>query len=173
MSRESRSLSAGERQSPITPVACLLLSDLSSLRAGGADTAPRTQLQEPTGHRANQTSLFQQAPRTVSESPDCLLTIASDRRQLANTANGQTLAIAPAVVRRAAAGRLLCHASERQPRRGRRLLSSSRRLGPGARNQRIPLVGNRRLVGAARALSRAVASRAKHKHASSDLAPRQ
>jgi hypothetical protein len=57
-------------------------------------------------------------------------------------------------------GRALCHASERQPRRRGRSLSSSRRLAADARNQRIALVGSPRLVGADQAPPRALASRA-------------
>ena len=59
----------------------------------------------------------------------------------------------------------VCHASERQPRRRRRSLSSSRRLAADARLQRIALVGRPRVVGAAQAPCGALASRATQKRA--------
>jgi hypothetical protein len=59
---------------------------------------------------------------------------------------------------------LLRHAEERDGPRGRSL-SWTPGQAHGARNQRIPLVGSPRLVGAARAPSRARASRANHKPA--------
>jgi hypothetical protein len=55
----------------------------------------------------------------------------------------------------APAGRVLCHAPERQGRRIRRSLSSPRLARPDARNQRIGGVGSPPLVGAVRAPSRA------------------
>ena len=65
-----------------------------------------------------------------------------------------------AITRASDAGQVVCHASERQPRRRRRSLSSYRLLASDARNQRIAFVGSPCLVGAGQVPCRALASRA-------------
>jgi hypothetical protein len=62
--------------------------------ASGSKTAAQPQMQEQAPLRASRLGSFQQTPAEDREITDRLLTIDSDRRQLANAAHGQTIAFA-------------------------------------------------------------------------------
>jgi hypothetical protein len=76
-----------ERQSASTPTTCLLVSNLSSLRAGAGQTAARRRLQKPTPPGVSRTSAGQQAPDgSPSEIRDRLPMVGSGSSELAQAA---------------------------------------------------------------------------------------